>query len=80
MGRQRKRKGNPIDGWLCLDKPLGLTSTQAVARLKRLYNAAKVGHGGTLDPLATGVLPIAFGNATKTVAWAMDAEKDYEFT
>ncbi|MEL7454227.1 MAG: tRNA pseudouridine(55) synthase TruB, partial [Pseudomonadota bacterium] len=62
------------------DKPLGLTSTQAVARLKRLYNAAKVGHGGTLDPLATGVLPIAFGNATKTVAWAMDAEKDYEFT
>lgn len=80
MGRQRKRKGDPVHGWLCLDKPLEMTSTQAVGKLKRLYNAAKVGHGGTLDPLATGILPIAFGNATKTVAWAMDADKEYIFT
>ncbi|MEM6898363.1 MAG: tRNA pseudouridine(55) synthase TruB [Pseudomonadota bacterium] len=80
MARNRKRKGDPVHGWLCLDKPLELTSTQAVGTLKRLFNAQKVGHGGTLDPLATGILPIAFGNATKTVAWAMDAEKDYEFT
>jgi len=80
MARNRKRKGDPVHGWLCLDKPLDMTSTQAVGSLKRLYNAQKVGHGGTLDPLATGILPIAFGNATKTVAWAMDADKDYEFT
>ena len=80
MARQRKRKGDPVNGWLCLDKPLEMTSTQAVGALKRLFNAAKVGHGGTLDPLATGILPIAFGNATKTVAWAMDADKDYLFT
>lgn len=80
MARQRKRKGDPIHGWLCLDKPLEMTSTQAVGALKRIYNAAKVGHGGTLDPLASGILPIAFGNATKTVAWAMDADKDYVFT
>ncbi|MEO0883983.1 MAG: tRNA pseudouridine(55) synthase TruB [Pseudomonadota bacterium] len=80
MARNRKRKGDPIHGWLCLDKPLDITSTQAVSLLKRLYNAQKVGHGGTLDPLATGILPIAFGNATKTVAWAMDADKDYVFT
>ena len=80
MARQRKRKGDPVHGWLCLDKPLDITSTQAVSQLKRLFNAAKVGHGGTLDPLATGVLPIAFGNATKTVAWAMGAGKEYVFT
>ena len=80
MARQRKRKGDPVHGWLCLDKPLDITSTQAVSKLKRLFNAAKVGHGGTLDPLATGVLPIAFGNATKTVAWAMEAGKEYVFT
>ena len=69
-----------MHGWLCLDKPLEMTSTQAVGALKRMFNAAKVGHGGTLDPLATGILPIAFGNATKTVAWAMEAGKDYLFT
>ncbi|MEM7661501.1 MAG: tRNA pseudouridine(55) synthase TruB [Pseudomonadota bacterium] len=80
MARNRKRKGDPVHGWLCLDKPLEMTSTQAVSALKRLFNAQKVGHGGTLDPLATGILPIAFGNATKTVAWAMDADKDYVFT
>jgi len=80
MARQRKRKGDPVNGWMCLDKPLEMTSTQAVSALKRMFNAAKVGHGGTLDPLASGILPIAFGNATKTVAWAMDADKDYLFT
>lgn len=80
MARQRKRKGDPVNGWLCLDKPLHMTSTQAVSALKRLFNAAKVGHGGTLDPLATGILPIAFGHATKTVAWTMDADKEYIFT
>ncbi|WP_273186445.1 tRNA pseudouridine(55) synthase TruB, partial [Hyphomonas adhaerens] len=80
MARQRKRKGDPVTGWLNLFKPVDMTSTQAVAILKRRYNAAKVGHGGTLDPLADGILPIAFGEATKTVQWAMDAEKEYVFT
>ena len=80
MARQRKRKGDPVTGWLNLFKPIDMTSTQAVAILKRLYNAEKVGHGGTLDPLADGILPIAFGEATKTVQWAMDSEKDYVFT
>ena len=63
----RQRKGLPVNGWLVLDKPRGMTSTMAVARVKRLFEAAKAGHAGTLDPLATGVLPIAFGEATKTV-------------
>lgn len=76
----RKRKGLPINGWLVIDKPEGMTSTQAVAMVKRLTNAQKVGHGGTLDPLATGVLPIAMGEATKTVAWIMDSHKSYAFT
>ncbi|MEP0338082.1 MAG: tRNA pseudouridine(55) synthase TruB [Alphaproteobacteria bacterium] len=76
----RRRKGLAIHGWINLDKPLGVTSTQAVGRVKRLFNAAKVGHGGTLDPLATGILPIALGEATKTVAYAMDGEKEYVFT
>ncbi|MEO0816877.1 MAG: tRNA pseudouridine(55) synthase TruB [Pseudomonadota bacterium] len=80
MARQRKRKGDPVHGWLVLDKPLDMTSTQAVGLTKRLLNAQKAGHGGTLDPLASGILPIAFGEATKTSAWAMDAEKDYVFT
>ena len=77
MGR---RKGNDIHGWLILDKPQGITSNQALGRLKRLFNPKKVGHAGTLDPLATGVLPIAFGEATKTVAHAVDCEKTYDFT
>jgi tRNA pseudouridine55 synthase len=76
----RRRKGNVVDGWLVLDKPAGLTSTDAVTRLKRRYHAQKVGHAGTLDPLATGVLPIAFGQATKTVAHVQDATKEYRFT
>ncbi|MCW5748877.1 MAG: tRNA pseudouridine(55) synthase TruB [Alphaproteobacteria bacterium] len=75
-----KRRGQKIDGWLNLDKPVGLSSAQAVARARRLFGAAKVGHGGTLDPLANGVLPIAFGEATKTVAWVMDGPKEYRFT
>ncbi len=76
----RRRHGDPVHGWLVLDKPLGMTSTTAVTVVKRLFNAAKAGHAGTLDPLATGVLPIAFGEATKTVSYAMDGAKDYRFT
>lgn len=76
----RKRKGLPVHGWLNVDKPVDITSTQVVGILKRLFNAQKVGHGGTLDPLADGILPIAFGEATKTVQWAMDADKEYVFT
>jgi tRNA pseudouridine55 synthase len=75
-----RRKGLPIHGWLVLDKPRGLTSTQAVTKARYLFGAAKAGHAGTLDPLATGVLPIAFGEATKTVPFAVDGEKVYRFT
>jgi len=75
-----KRAKNKIDGWVVLDKPLGLGSTSAVGRVRWLFGAAKAGHGGTLDPLATGVLPIALGEATKTVQWAMDGRKMYRFT
>ncbi len=78
--RQRKPRGQPIDGWLIIDKPSGLTSTDVVNRLKRWFDARKCGHGGTLDPLATGVLPIAFGAATKTVPYVMDGTKLYRFT
>jgi tRNA pseudouridine55 synthase len=67
-------------GWLVLDKDVGQTSTAAVASLKRLFRAKKVGHAGTLDPLASGVLPIAFGEATKTVSFVMDGQKAYRFT
>lgn len=74
------RKGARIDGWLVLDKPEGLSSGAAVARVKRLSGAAKLGHAGTLDPLATGVLPLAFGEATKTVAYLVESEKSYRFT
>ena len=80
MGRNRKKKGLPVHGWLNVDKPVDITSTQVVGILKRLFNAQKCGHGGTLDPLADGILPIAFGEATKTVQWAMDADKEYVFT
>ncbi len=75
----RRRKGTPIHGWLILDKPLGPSSSGCVGRLKWLTGAQKVGHGGTLDPLASGVLPIAFGEATKTSSYAMDGSKTYEF-
>ncbi|OYX68828.1 MAG: tRNA pseudouridine(55) synthase TruB, partial [Caulobacter sp. 32-67-35] len=63
----RRKKGDAVSGWLCLDKPYDLTSTSAVTRVRRAYNAQKAGHAGTLDPLATGILPIALGEATKTV-------------
>jgi tRNA pseudouridine55 synthase len=75
-----RRNGNDIHGWLILDKPRGLTSNQALGRLKRIFKPKKVGHAGTLDPLATGVLPIAFGEATKTVAHVVNCEKTYDFT
>lgn len=75
----RRRKGRPITGWLVLDKPEGITSTEAVNRVRRLFDAAKAGHGGTLDPMATGILPIAFGEATKTVPLITDGTKDYTF-
>lgn len=78
MGRRRKG-GLPIHGWIVLDKPLGMSSAQAVAAVRRLTGAARAGHGGTLDPLATGILPVALGEATKTVSWAMNGRKTYAF-
>ncbi len=79
MGRRRK-KGRPVSGWAVVDKPAGLTSTQVVGKLRWAFDAQKAGHAGTLDPLATGILPIAFGEATKTIPFIMDAEKVYRFT
>ena len=76
----RRKKGQKVDGWVILDKPAGITSTQAVAVVRRLFDAQKAGHGGTLDPLATGILPIALGEATKTVPYVMDGAKVYCFT
>jgi tRNA pseudouridine55 synthase len=76
----RRRSGDDISGWVCLDKPPGLGSTQAVGRVRRLFNARKAGHAGTLDPLASGILPIALGEATKTAPYLMDAGKTYRFT
>ncbi len=75
----RRKKGNPVNGWIILDKPVGITSTQAVGKVRWLFQAQKAGHAGTLDPLATGVLPIALGEATKTVPYAVDGVKAYEF-
>jgi tRNA pseudouridine55 synthase len=76
----RRRKGNPVNGWVILDKDRGMTSTQAVGKVRWLFQAQKAGHAGTLDPLATGVLPIALGEATKTVPFAVDGIKAYRFT
>lgn len=76
----RRKKGRPVSGWLILDKPRGLTSTEAVSRVRRLFDARKAGHAGTLDPMATGILPIALGEATKTVPFVMDGRKIYRFT
>jgi tRNA pseudouridine55 synthase len=76
----RQKKGRKLDGWIILDKPAGITSTQAVNKVKRALDAQKAGHGGTLDPLATGLLPIALGAATKTVPYVMDSTKIYHFT
>jgi tRNA pseudouridine55 synthase len=76
----RRKTGDKVDGWVILDKPMGLGSTPAVSRVRRLFGARKAGHGGTLDPLASGVLPIALGEATKTVPFVMDGRKEYRFT
>jgi tRNA pseudouridine55 synthase len=76
----RRKRGQAVSGWLNLDKPYDLGSTHAVSRVRRIFDAQKAGHAGTLDPLATGVLPIALGEATKTVPFLMDADKAYRFT
>ena len=76
----RRRKGEAVSGWICLDKPYDLTSTHAVSRVRRAFNAQKAGHAGTLDPLATGILPIALGEATKTVPYLVETDKAYRFT
>ncbi|ADK99530.1 tRNA pseudouridine(55) synthase TruB [Brevundimonas subvibrioides] len=76
----RRKKGLVVNGWVCLDKPYELGSTDAVSKVRRLFDAQKAGHAGTLDPLASGILPIALGEATKTVPFMMEAEKVYRFT
>lgn len=76
----RRKQGKAVSGWLILDKPAGMTSTQAVGAVRHLFDARKAGHAGTLDPLATGILPIALGEATKTVPYAVEGEKGYRFT
>lgn len=76
----RKRKGDKIDGWIIIDKQLEIGSTKIVSIVKRTMNAQKVGHGGTLDPLASGILPIGLGEATKTMPYVVDSSKDYDFT
>src|SRR5438067_3298644 len=77
---QFRREKRDVNGWLVLDKPVGMTSTHAVAVVKRAFAAKKAGHAGTLDPLASGVLPIALGEATKTVSFVMEGRKAYRFT
>lgn len=76
----RKKKGDPVSGWVILDKPAGLGSTTAVSIVRRIFNAQKAGHAGTLDPAASGVLPIALGEATKTIPYVTDGDKEYAFT
>jgi tRNA pseudouridine55 synthase len=76
----RRKKGNPVHGWVVLDKPVGMGSTQAVAKVRHVFQAQKAGHAGTLDPMASGILAIALGEATKTVPFAMDSDKVYRFT
>jgi tRNA pseudouridine55 synthase len=80
VARRGKKKGRPVSGWLVLDKPVGMGSTEAVSKIKWLFQAEKAGHAGTLDPLASGMLPIALGEATKTVPYVMDGTKVYRFT
>ncbi len=80
MGRRRRQRGRPVNGILLLDKPLGLSSNHALQRVKRLFDARKAGHTGSLDPLADGMLPICFGDATKLSAFLLDADKHYAFT
>src|SRR5438270_2483141 len=77
---KRKREKRDVHGWIVLDKPIGMTSTRAVSVIKHLFQARRVGHAGTLDPLASGCLPIALGEATKTVAFVMEGRKTYQFT
>ena len=72
--------GNDFHGWIILDKPSGITSAHAVAKVKRLLKPQKIGHAGTLDPLASGILPLALGEATKTMPYMVDGAKEYEFT
>ena len=78
--KQKKRDKRDVHGWIVLDKPVGMTSTHAVSVVKRLFRAKRCGHAGTLDPLASGALPIALGEATKTVPFVMDGRKLYRFT
>ena len=80
MARRGKKKGRPVSGWVLLDKPVGMGSTDAVSKVKWLFQAEKAGHAGTLDPLASGMLPIALGEATKTVPYVQDGAKVYRFT
>ena len=80
MSRRGKKKGRPVSGWVVLDKPVGMGSTEAVSKIKWLFQAEKAGHAGTLDPLASGMLPIALGEATKTVPYVQDGAKIYRFT
>ena len=77
---RRRQRGRAVHGWLVIDKPSGMTSTAVVNKVKWLLDARKAGHGGTLDPMATGILPVAFGEATKTVSHIMDGSKSYRFT
>jgi tRNA pseudouridine55 synthase len=76
----RRKKGEIVNGWVCLDKPFGMGSTEAVSKVRRLFDAQKAGHAGTLDPLASGILPVALGEATKTVPFMMEAQKVYRFS
>jgi tRNA pseudouridine55 synthase len=78
--KQFRREKRDVHGWVVLDKPVGMTSTQAVGIIKRLFMARRAGHAGTLDPLASGCLPVALGEATKTVPFVMDGQKQYRFT
>jgi len=80
VSRPRKKKGRPVSGWLVLDKPYKMGSTDAVSKIKWLFGADKAGHAGTLDPLASGMLPLALGEATKTVPYVQDGAKVYRFT
>lgn len=77
---QQRNTRRDVSGWIAFDKPVGMTSTHAVSRMKRIFNANKAGHAGTLDPLASGILPIALGEATKTVPFVQEGEKAYRFT
>jgi len=76
----KRKKGQPVHGWVIVDKPQGVTSNQVVGAVRRIFDAQKAGHAGTLDPMATGVLAVALGEATKTMPYAVDSDKTYRFT